>query len=55
MKKYRLLKEGETTDTKLGDQFLEAPKRWVTSIRDGRIIHKGLVGAYRRPIAGKNP
>lgn len=52
--KYRLLKAGETTDPKQGDQFQERPKKWVPTGRDGRIVHQGLVGAYRRPIRRPN-
>lgn len=54
MRKYRLLKSGEITDTKQGDQFQVSPKKWVPTARAGRLIHDGLVGAYRRPIRKPN-
>ena len=52
--KYRLLKAGETTDPKQEDKFQESPGKWVPTVRDGRIVHAGLVGAYRRPISRPN-
>jgi len=48
-KRYRLLQSGETTDPRQGDQF-NTNRGWVPTVRDGRLIHDGLVGAYRRPI-----
>ena len=49
-KRYRLLREGELTDINQGDEF-NTNQGWVPTMRDGRRIHAGLVGAYRRPIA----
>ena len=49
-KRYRLLREGELTDSRQGDEF-NTNQGWVPTMRDGRHIHAGLAGAYRRPIA----
>ena len=48
--RYRILREGELTDPNQGDEF-NTNQGWVATKRDGRRIHAGLVGAYRRPVA----
>ena len=46
---YRLLTLGELTDTAQGDEFWDG-YIWYPTTRAGRLIHEGLVGAYRRPL-----
>jgi hypothetical protein len=52
-KRYRILREGELTEIAKGDEF-DTNEGWVPTVRDGRLIHAGLVGAYRRPVAGQD-
>ncbi len=44
---YVLLTEGELT--RAGDEFQKSPGQWWPTSRIGRLVHSGLVGAYRRP------
>lgn len=46
--RYEILQAGALTQE--GDEFQEEPDKWVPSLRVGRLIHKALVGSYRRPI-----
>lgn len=55
---YRWLTDGELTDPKKGDEFNQgsgAGHGWHLTSRTGRLVHAGLVGAYRRPISAAAP
>lgn len=47
---YRWLTEGELTDPAKGDEFNQGGGLWTATQRTGRLVHAGLVGAYRRPM-----